>query len=244
MSKYLKKFENHTAYSTYINGNTVILPNVSYCVNENEVHYNAYDPYTGHAYIEIGGLKWATMNIGASVITDYGLYFQWADTQPYTAAEASNGQKVFTFADYKYTEDDGNTFTKYNSTDEKTVFDIDDDPANSIWGGNWRTPSSTELQTLYSSVNSSWTSNYQESGVAGLVLTDKSDSSKVLFLPAAGCGYFYSVGDTGTDGFYWSQTLNDQAVSKGNCLWFYSGDVLWNTNNFRYYGCSIRPVAD
>lgn len=38
--KYLKLFENHTAYETYINGSDVALPNVSLCVQENEVHYN------------------------------------------------------------------------------------------------------------------------------------------------------------------------------------------------------------
>ena len=40
--KYLKKFTNHSNYETYINGQDKILPNVSYCQNENEVHYNPY----------------------------------------------------------------------------------------------------------------------------------------------------------------------------------------------------------
>lgn len=38
--KYLKKFTNHSNYETYINGQDKILPNVSYCKNQNEVHYN------------------------------------------------------------------------------------------------------------------------------------------------------------------------------------------------------------
>ena len=38
--KYLKKFENHTAYEEA--RQNLILPNVSLCVNENEVHYNPY----------------------------------------------------------------------------------------------------------------------------------------------------------------------------------------------------------
>lgn len=33
------------------------------------------DPYCGHEYVEIGGVKWATMNVGASSITDTGQYF-------------------------------------------------------------------------------------------------------------------------------------------------------------------------
>ena len=40
MSKYIKKFETHSDYNTYITGSDKVLPNVSYCVNENELHYN------------------------------------------------------------------------------------------------------------------------------------------------------------------------------------------------------------
>ena len=42
MPKYLKKFENHTQYDTYINGSGAILPNVSICTTEGDVHYNPY----------------------------------------------------------------------------------------------------------------------------------------------------------------------------------------------------------
>ena len=38
--KYLKKFETDSQYVSYIQGGGVALPNVSLCVNENEVHYN------------------------------------------------------------------------------------------------------------------------------------------------------------------------------------------------------------
>ena len=46
MSKYLKKFENHTEYDNYINGSSAILPNVSICTTEGDVHYNPYVPPT------------------------------------------------------------------------------------------------------------------------------------------------------------------------------------------------------
>ena len=38
--KYLKKFNNHTEYEEA--RQNLVLPNVSYCVSENEVHYNPY----------------------------------------------------------------------------------------------------------------------------------------------------------------------------------------------------------
>ena len=42
--KYLKKFENHSDYEIYINGQDAILPNVSLCEDQNEVHYNPIVP--------------------------------------------------------------------------------------------------------------------------------------------------------------------------------------------------------
>ena len=40
MPKYLKEFETHAEYETYINSRSAILPNVSHCINNNDVHYN------------------------------------------------------------------------------------------------------------------------------------------------------------------------------------------------------------
>ena len=42
MAVYLKEFENHTQYESYINGSGAILPNVSICTTEGDVHYNPY----------------------------------------------------------------------------------------------------------------------------------------------------------------------------------------------------------
>ena len=42
MAIYLKQFENHTQYENYINGSDAILPNVSICTTEGDVHYNPY----------------------------------------------------------------------------------------------------------------------------------------------------------------------------------------------------------
>jgi len=94
------------------------------------VHYNPHvDQYVGHEYVEIGGLKWATMNVGATSIIDTGLYFAWGDTSGYTASQVGSGegQKYFGWADYKYgngTSSPGTTgMTKYNSTDGLTTLE-------------------------------------------------------------------------------------------------------------------------
>ena len=74
MGKYIKLFETQQEYNTYINGSPD-LPNVSYIEENQGVGYTPV-PQPTHDYVEIGGIKWATMNIGATSVTDYGLYFQ------------------------------------------------------------------------------------------------------------------------------------------------------------------------
>ena len=44
MSKYLKEFNTYSQYVTYRDTENYLRPNVSYCVDNNEVHYNYYDP--------------------------------------------------------------------------------------------------------------------------------------------------------------------------------------------------------
>ena len=40
MGKYLKLFETHQEYEAYLGGGEMILPNVSHCIDVNDVHYN------------------------------------------------------------------------------------------------------------------------------------------------------------------------------------------------------------
>ena len=40
--KFIKLFNNHSDYNTYISSNDKILPNLSYCKNENETHLNPW----------------------------------------------------------------------------------------------------------------------------------------------------------------------------------------------------------
>jgi len=248
MSVYLKKFIAHSKYETYINGSGAILPNVSICITEGDVHYNPYVPpiIDGHEYVEIGGLKWATMNIGASQPSDYGLYFAWGDTQGYTADQVGSdeGQKYFDWTDYKYgngTSSPGNAgMTKYNSTDGKTVLEASDDAVIANWGGSWRMPTTAEFQALGAAVNTAWT---QVNNVYGILCTDKTDSSKTLFFPAAGFCNNGSVKNVGKFGNYWSSSLYTDSRQVAYFLSFSSFGAYWDGNNYRCYGYAVRPVV-
>lgn len=250
MSVYLKQFSTHSEYEQYIESEGKVLPNVSICTTEGDVHYNPYvDPYAGHDYVEIGGLKWATMNVGANSITDTGLYFQWGDISGYTADQVGSGEgkKYFGWTDYKYnsggTSPSAADMTKYNSTDGKTVLEADDDAAVANWGGSWRMPTAAEYVALSAAVYTVWTADYQGSGVAGLVCTDKTDSSKVLFFPACGICNNGSVLNVGRNGNYWSSSLISNNVWYADVLSFDSGRVYWQGMSSRSSGLPVRGVV-
>lgn len=250
---YLKKFQNHTQYNNYINGSSAILPNVSICTTEGDVHYNPYvDPYAGHDYVEIGGLKWATMNIGANSVTDYGLFFQWGDTAGYTASQVGPSgttyAKPFAWSDYKFgngTSSPGvSGMTKYNSGDAKTVLDICDDAARANWGGSWRMPTKDEYVALGNAVNTAWTSDYKSTGVAGMICTAKDGSGAELFFPAAGRCKDGSVESVGYYCYYWSSSLYTNNMQSAYYLDSSSKNgAYWDSSYRRYYGYAVRPVV-
>jgi uncharacterized protein (TIGR02145 family) len=243
--KYLKKFENHSAYEAA--ESSLILPNVSLCSQEHEVHYNASSPAPSHEYVEIGGIKWATMNIGAESVTDRGLYFQWGDTSGYTASQVGT-DKQFSWVDYKYGDGTSNpsaaNMSKYNSTDGKTLLDTEDDAVTAAWGGNWRMPTESEWEALSDAVYTDWTSNYNDSGVPGLICTDKTDNSKVLFFPAAGYCSNGTITYQTTLGSYWSKTRHSSDAKVANELFFSSTTTSYNGYNQRSYGFNVRGVLD
>jgi uncharacterized protein (TIGR02145 family) len=254
MSLYLKKFSTHSEYEQYINGSGAILPNVSICTTEGDVHYNPYvDPCasekvkTTYEWVEIGGVKWATKNIGAKAITDYGQYFSWGGVNGFTADQVTGDchSKEFSWADYELGDGGSavSNMTKYNSTDGKTVLEAEDDAATVNMGSDWRMPTTAEFQALGTATTSAWTADYEGSGVAGLVLTSKSDSSKKLFFPA--CGYCSngSVNDVGSYGGYWSSSLRSSNVQRAYNLGFDDSGVYWQNSSSRFLGFPVRGVV-
>lgn len=172
------------------------------------------------------------------------MYFAWAETTGYTADQvtgSSSPHKDFQESDNKYYSD--GSYTKYNSGDGLVTLEPGDDAVTDAWGGNWRMPTVDDWQALGEAVNSAWTADYQGSGVSGLVLTDKTDSSKVLFFPAAGNCDYGSVYYVGRDGNYWSSSLYaDFGESSACSMYFNSGIVDWGNFGSRCGGCSVRGV--
>ena len=249
--KHIDIFSSVSEYETSKSGGTLITPNVSLINEDNSVRYlpELDDPYNGHEYVEIGGLKWATMNIGATSPEEAGLYFAWGDTQGYTVEQVGSGegQKYFGWADYKYGNgtslpdptEMAKYMTKYNSTDGLTTLEAVDDAAVANWGGSWRIPTTDEFQALGAAVNTTWT---QVNNVYGILCTDKTDKSKTLFFPATGrCSNGSDVG-VGDWGSYYSSSLNTNGRQLALSLIIDSNNVTWDNTFARCFGLTIRPV--
>ena len=202
------------------------------------------------------------MNIGANSITDTGLYFQWGDVQG-----RSHTEWMYEFIPdldtYKYSEintgevennyGSGNgsggsmyIMNKYNQEDGLTTLQSSDDAVKAAWGGNWRMPTASELETL---IRSCYWEEAQIDGVNGYMYIDKTDDTKRLFFPCAG-----RVNSDGSDsqsflGYYWSSDVTESDYDRflANCMvtGCYSADPQPEIGQVsRFDVCSIRGILD
>ena len=191
-----------------------------------------------HEFVDLGlpsGLKWATMNVGATKPEEYGDYFAWGETEP---------KADYSWATYKFElgTDSKGPFSKYVSNssygtvDSKTVLDPEDDAAHVNWGGSWRMPTDAEWTELRENCSWTWTSNYKGTGVKGRWVTGPNRNS--IFLPAASVSLF-----TGSNGRYWSSSIDTGYPYYPRGVFFDSNDVYRN-GDARYLGRSVRPVTE
>jgi hypothetical protein len=254
MGKFITNFEttSELAIASAKTDGSFIIPHVSLTKDDKKVHFFK-DPcksekvITTYEWVEIGGVKWATKNVGAEAITDYGQYFSWGGVNGFTAAQVTGSchSKGFYWEDYEYGNGTGSPGTtgmsKYNSTDGKTVLEVSDDAATVNMGSCWRTPTRAEYAALGNAVNTVWT---QVNGVYGMLCTDKTDSSKTLFFPACGHCFNGGIGDVGSGGHYWSSSLSSRDVARAYDLYFFSdGYVDWDrVSDNRKEGFPVRGV--
>ena len=217
MEEYIKLFENHTQYEAYKNSVNYVTPNVSYCEEQDEVHYNPYiDPFNGYEYVDLGlpsGTLWATMNVGATSVTDYGNYYMYG-----------MGSKTYDSND-----------TPYAGAESPLLSNRD--TASVIWGGGWHMPNQAQLQELTANTTYQWITDYQGSGINGGLFTAQNGNS--VFFPAAGSwnnGSQYSVGNNGG---YWGSSPNGSSSAYGL---YFNKSYKYVNDGYREYGFSVRPV--
>jgi len=203
--------------------------------------------HNGHEYVDLGlSVKWATMNINASSPEEYGDYYAWGET---------TAKSVYNWSTYSFCSGSQTTLNKYNNSssngyvDNKTTLDTADDVARQKWGGMWRIPTYNELDELCSQCT--WSLKTQN-GIFGYSVTSKKNGQSI-FLPASGWYRDSSNSIEGSDGYYWSSSLNSSYPLNAYCLMFLDGwdgafivggpfsDKLENQN--RCNGMCIRAVC-
>lgn len=176
--------------------------------------------------------------------TDFGDYFAWASTEPWLTSYTLSGSTI-TFNSWKegksggYTESnapyrDGSSYSKYNSTKE---LELSDDAARRILGGKWQVPHPNVWSTMCDSTsNFTWT---WDSEKKGYTITNKSDKSKSIFLPAAGYingNYQSSINECGS---YWSNYPTPDTQAR---YLFFDNTYHYADDSDRCFGLPIRPV--
>ena len=185
----------------------------------------------GHEWVDLGlpsGTKWATCNVGATKPEEYGNYYAWGETTT---------KATYSWNTYTLTTDGGSTFTKYNTTDGKTVLELADDAARANWGGAWRMPTDAEWTELRENCTWTWTT---KNGVNGYEVKSKTNGNSI-FLPAAGYRNGDVLSNAGNYGDYWSGSLGTGYPDYAWSVYFYS-DYVYRYDNDRFCGLSVRAV--
>lgn len=248
-------YENGVLHATYYN-----TPKNKYKV----VFKESSDDGTtinGHEYVKIAGIKWATMNVGATTVaeswdTSYGDFYAWGETTTYYKSVGKENVTMGKYADahvpgikdlynFKYysgTAD--NTFKEWTPApyDASTkVLTAKNDVARAMWGGSWRMPTLADYMSLINACGGG-----SSPVVVSFVATG--DISKRVFFPAAGNVQQNVRHSADSHVIYWTSELNTDVTtdaSYANTLSVASDHINARHNKLlRYCGLSVRPVSD
>lgn len=217
---------NKFYYKTGVDGSTIEpLPWTE--ISSGDVEHEGHT----HHYVDLGlpsGTLWATRNVGADTLYEYGDYFAWGEIASKDSYKINNSQ----------------TYNK----EMKTLLpdsngDISGNPAydaaTAIWGPEWKIPTYEEQLELFE--NCKFEPMKTSHGTNGYLVTGP--NSNYIFLPASG----YRDGEYGDHqagnyfGHYWSSTPAEWH-GESILLHFEKGYSQNPYYALRYYGCSIRPV--
>jgi hypothetical protein len=195
----------------------------TYLMIDDRYYYGEVKSFTTKAYeeaVDLGlSVKWASCNVGATKPEGYGGLYGWAD--PSGTKTSAN------LDDYPSANPPSNiSGTEY-------------DMARARWGGNWRLPTKAEMQELVDSCTWTWTT---QNGVNGYKVAGKNGNS--IFLPAAGGRFGTDMSYVGTDGYYWSGTLDECDADDAYSLNFDNNGYHSVIFISRSIGFTVRPVVE
>lgn len=133
-------------------------------------------------YVDLGlSVKWATWNMGAKRVGDYGGYYNWGD--PYN---------------------------KNSSAKMSDITNSEYDMPHIQWKDEWRMPTKKEWDELYNNCTWEYIKNYDDSlGLNGMLVTGPNNNS--IFLPLGGnIQNDGSSWQKGVYGYYWTSNANKE----------------------------------
>lgn len=193
-----------------------------------------------------GGVLWCTCNLTAQSPEQSGCFYAWGETET---------KEDFYLENYKWYDTISLELTKYINTDDNQSITLEreDDAANVIMGGDWRIPTSDELQSLCNNCFAVWS---KLGDTVGLLFTSKKTGyeGNAIFIPLSGLkeNYYEELDpEKKKIGIYWTASLskNDNFGAYYLQLDYMSDlDLLQtyynNSTSKRYTGACIRPVVN
>ena len=181
----------------------------------------------GHEFVDLGlDVLWATMNVGATAATEAGGYFAWGET--------TSGKSTYSDSNYKFWQ--SSAYTKYNSTDNLTTLEAEDDAATANWGAGVRMPTKAEFEALNSGCSVSYDRQNSIYTVTG--------NSQTISLPSS-TGYYMDSQQCTSQDLYWTSSLpkSDYVVNVTTAQ-MDDEEITIDDNTCRYFGCPVRAVTE
>ena len=197
-----------------------------------------------HEYVEIGGVKRATQNIGATNGSNawdwYGDYFAWSEVTPrYTSLTFTDAETVGSVT-WKEEYKDGYDYE--NLIESGEALDDEHDAATQNWGSEWRMPTHDDFVALCNSCGATYSedsdgyaiSNVQNGGLSGTTAKgvyfcenykDISDLNGILFVYDADHKVFFPcAGMVDDDTFTFD---GDSAYWQSDNAYYYEADDVY-----------------
>lgn len=195
----------------------------------------------GHVFVDLGtSVLWAETNVEPTEREYYCACYMWGETvSKFWSLNSGN---------YKWTSDNGSTFTRYNTTDGLTTLKDEDDVARVKWGSPCRMPTKSEMEELGGCTWTKDSATYYEDEtykIVGYTVSGKNGHS--IFIPCGGYIYESSYIGCGEYCYLWTNTLSSDGTD-GNCktAWHLRNSIgrFGLDTSFRWYGMPVRPVID
>ena len=199
------------------------------------------------------GVKWAKKNIDVTQANGFAAseyqyectFFSWGNKAGQNPADASS------FTDTWGTGNDTEPYVSSMGAKLTGNIPLSQDTARAALGNPWRMPTTEEFKELFDNIEylqadgqtviptSTTDKRVTVNDITGILIRSVINGN-ILFFPCSGHGHGTSWYYRGSNGSYWSSSLNSQ--TDGGTLRFYSGGVYPQYSSNRFHGFAVRAV--